>query len=51
MWPVKEATMFRVGYFQIQIWFCAVVDENPCVETSSCEVSDQIRLHTLKNVG
>ena len=34
------------GYFQMQIWFCAVVDENPCVETISCEVKDQIKLQT-----
>ena len=34
------------GYFQMQIWFCAVVEEKPCVDTISCEVSDQIRLQT-----
>ena len=35
------------GYFQMHIWFWAAVEEKPCVETISCDVSDQVRLQTL----
>ena len=34
------------GYFQMQIWFWAAVEEKPCVETISCDVSDHVRLQT-----
>ena len=44
--PVSDATMSSDGYFQMQIWFCADVEEKPCVETSSCEVRDHVRLQT-----
>ena len=44
--PVSDATMFNFGYFHMQIWFWAVVEENPWVDTSSCDVRDQMRLQT-----
>lgn len=38
--------MSSEGYFQMHIWFCAVVDEKPCVDTISCDVRDHVRLQT-----
>jgi hypothetical protein len=34
----------------MQIWVCAVVDGNPRVERNSCDVSDQMGLHTCGQV-
>jgi hypothetical protein len=46
VWPVSEATMSNDGYFHMQIWFWAAVEEKPCVETISCDVRDHVRLQT-----
>lgn len=44
MWPVSVATCCIDGYFQMHTWFCTCPAEKPCVETSSFEFFDHMRL-------